>query len=42
MKRFKTREHRVLFLSGLYKQKIVESKLVYKREKKHRGKSDDE
>lgn len=36
-KRIKTREHRVLFLSTLFKQKVVESKLSYKRHDKHKG-----
>lgn len=40
--RRKTREHRVLFVGGLYKQRIVELKNCYKRHKKHRGKDDEE
>lgn len=37
----KTREHKVLFIGGLYKQRIVELKNRYIRNKKHRGKDDE-
>lgn len=32
------RKHSILFLSGLYTQKIVESRVKYKRNIKHKGK----
>lgn len=35
------REHRILFLSGLYKQKVEKSIKEYRRYEKHRGKNDE-
>lgn len=40
-RKVKTREHKVLFIGGLYKQRIVELKNSYKRNKKHKGKDDE-
>lgn len=37
----KTREHKVLFIGGLYKQRVVELKNRYKRNNKHRGREND-
>ena len=37
----KHREHRVLFLSGLYKQKVEKGIKEYVRNDKHRGKNDE-
>lgn len=37
----KHRNHRVLYLSGLYKQKVEKSIKEYRRNDKHRGKNDE-
>jgi hypothetical protein len=39
--RIKTRGHIVLFVGGLYKQRVVELKNRYSRKNKHKGKEDD-